>query len=389
MPDRVRPPGRVAVGGVFPGGSFRTDRRREISNSTDAEPYRLPDPARTGQNTRALGEPRRGGKSAPPPRLPYPAAMGYTGRRQSRGARVSTQANSLRSIFYALGANLAVALAKLLAAIHTGSSSMLAEAIHSFADCGNQGLLLLGLKQADRPATDEHPLGYGMAIYFWSFIVALMLFSMGGLFSIYEGLHKLHETRTMSSPWLAIAILLFSMIAEGISLRGCLREIDKVRNGRSLWRWFRDTRQSELIVVLGEDTAALIGLSLALAAILATIISGNPVYDAWGSIAIGALLVLVAIGIGIEVHGLMIGQSVEEDVRREILTSLEQRGEIDAVLNLITLQLGKDVMVAVKARMHDYQRPDEMIAAINRCEAALKDRLPQLRWVFFEPDNRL
>ena len=302
---------------------------------------------------------------------------------------MSAQANSLKSIFYALGANLAVAVAKLLAAITTGSSSMLAEAIHSCADCGNQGLLILGLKQADRPATDEHPLGYGKAIYFWSFIVALMLFSMGGLFSIYEGLHKLHEPQAISKPWLAIGIIVFSMIAESVSLRSCLREINKVRHGRSLWHWFRETRQSELIVVLGEDTAALIGLSLALIAILATIISGNPVYDAWGSIAIGALLVLVAIGIGIEVHGLLIGQSVEENVRREILASLEQRGEIDTVLNLITLQLGKDVMVAVKARMSSYQRPDEMIAAINRCEVALKDAVPQVRWVFFEPDNRL
>ncbi len=302
---------------------------------------------------------------------------------------MSTQANSLKSIFYALGANLAVAVAKLLAAIHTGSSSMLAEAVHSFADCGNQGLLILGLKQADKPPTDEYPLGHGKAIYFWSFIVAVMLFSMGGVFSIYEGLHKLHDSQALSSPWLAVGILVFSILAEGVSLRGCLVEIDKVRGQRSLWRWFRETRQSELIVVLGEDTAALIGLALALVAILATIVTGNPIYDAWGSIAIGGLLVLVAIGIGIEVQGLLIGQSAESGVRRQIHACLEQRGEIDTVLNLITLQLGKDVMVAVKARMSDYRRPEELIAAINRCETALKSSLPQVRWVFFEPDNRL
>jgi len=305
------------------------------------------------------------------------------------GATVSTPTNSLKSIFYALGANLAVALAKLFAAVYTGSSSMLAEAIHSFADCGNQGLLILGLKQAGKAPTEEHPLGFGKAIYFWSFIVALMLFSMGGLFSLYEGLHKLHDPHAISSPWLAVGILLFSIVAEALSLRGCLLEVNKVRNGRSLWRWFRETRQSELIVVLGEDMAALFGLTLALAAILATIVSGNPVYDAWGSIAIGVLLVLVAIGIGVEVQGLLIGQSVEREVRKQILSSLEQRGEIDTVLNLITLQLGNDVMVAVKIRMSPYRRPEEMIAAINRCEVALKIAVPQVRWVFFEPDIRL
>ena len=162
---------------------------------------------------------------------------------------MSAQADSVKSILYALGANFAIALAKSAGAFYTGSASMLAEAIHSFADCGNQALLLYGLKSAKQPPSPDFPLGYGKAIYFWSFIVALILFSMGGLFSIYEGVHKLSATDALSSPWVAVAILVFGIIAESFSLYGCLREVNKVRAGRTLWRWFRDSRQSELIVI--------------------------------------------------------------------------------------------------------------------------------------------
>ena len=169
---------------------------------------------------------------------------------------MSAPANSLKSILYALGANLAIAVAKLAAAIHTGSGAMLAEAVHSIADCGNQGLLIWGLKSARTPPSPDYPLGWGKAIYFWSFIVAIMLFSLGGLFAIYEGLHKLGEPEQMEAPWVAIAVLLFSIVAESISLWGCVREINKVRAGRSLWHWLRESRQSELVVILGEDIAA-------------------------------------------------------------------------------------------------------------------------------------
>ena len=155
---------------------------------------------------------------------------------------MSAKADSLKTIMYALAANFAIALAKLGGAAVTGSSAMLAEAIHSFADSGTQGLLILGLKRAKRPPSPEFPLGYGKAIYFWSFIVALILFSMGGLFSIYEGLHKLHNPAALKAPWLAVGILVFSIVAEGLSFFACLREVNKVRHGRSLWRWFRESR---------------------------------------------------------------------------------------------------------------------------------------------------
>jgi cation diffusion facilitator family transporter len=299
---------------------------------------------------------------------------------------MSHPADSLKSILFALGANAAIAAAKLFAAIYTGSNSMLAEAIHSFADCGNQGLLILGLKRATRPPSPDFPLGYGKAIYFWSFIVALILFSMGGLFSIYEGVHKLETHEGLESPWLAVSILVFSIAMESVSLYGCLREVNKARGARGLWRWFRETRQSELIVVLGEDVAALAGLVFALIAVGLAMITGDPVYDAAGSIAIGALLVLVAVGIGAEVSELLIGQSVEPEIKQAIHKHLDGCEEVAQVFNLITLQLGNDVMVAVKAKMRRVTGMREMIADINRCEAGLKTAFPQVKWVFFEPD---
>lgn len=300
---------------------------------------------------------------------------------------MSHDASSLRSIFFALGANAAIAAAKLFAAMQTGSNAMLAEAIHSAADCGNQGLLLLGIRLAKRPPTPDHPLGYGKDVYFWSFLVALILFSMGGLFSIYEGVHKLDSHEGVESPWLALGILAFSIVMECVSLWGCLREINKLRGRKSLWRWFRETRESALIVVLGEDIAALLGLAFAFIAIGLTLITGDPVYDAAGSIAIGVLLVLVAFAVGLEIHDLLIGQSVDLGTREAIRDHLSQRPEIRRLFNLITLQLGDDVMVAVKAELRERERAATLIDEINRCEQSLRERFPQIRWIFFEPDH--
>ncbi|MGH6634846.1 MAG: cation diffusion facilitator family transporter [Gammaproteobacteria bacterium] len=301
---------------------------------------------------------------------------------------MSQQADSVKSILYALGANGAIALAKLYAAVSTGSSAMLAETIHSVADCANQGLLLLGIKRAKRPASAEHPLGHGKAVYFWSFIVALMLFSMGGLFSVKEGAHKLDAQEPLSAPWLAIGVLVFSIAAEIVSLNGCLREVNKVRGQRSLWRWFRESRQSELIVVLGEDIAALLGLVLALGAIGLTLLTGDPLFDALGSMAIGVLLILIACALAVEIKGLLIGQSVEPSLQHAIQETIAGREEVEHVLNLITLQLGADVMVAVKAKMRNVGSAPELAEAINRCESTLREAFPQVKWVFFEPDLR-
>ncbi|HET8610486.1 MAG TPA: cation diffusion facilitator family transporter [Burkholderiales bacterium] len=299
---------------------------------------------------------------------------------------MSSGADSLKSILFALGANVAIAVAKFIGAAITGSSAMLAEAIHSIADSGNQLLLILGLRHARRPPTPDYPLGYGKAIYFWSFIVALILFSMGGLFSIYEGVHKLRHPEPLSSAWIAIVILMFSIGAECVSLWGCIREIDKVRGDRTLWRWFRETRQSELVVVLGEDLAALTGLVLALAAVVLSAVTGNPLFDALGSLAIGALLIIVAIAIGIEVQGMLIGQSMELREQQAIRGFLLARDEIADVLNLITLQLGGSALVAVKVRMTETADAGTLLESINRCEQALRQAFPRIQWLFFEPD---
>jgi len=299
---------------------------------------------------------------------------------------VAGQANSIRSILFALGANLAIALAKLGGAIATGSSAMLAEAIHSFADSGNQGLLLWGLAMAKRPPSPNYPLGHGKEIYFWSFIVALVLFVLGGVFSIYEGWHKFHDPEPLTYPWVAVGILTFGVAAECVSLYGCLVEVNKVRYGRGLWEWFRESRHSELVVVLGEDIAALLGLALALVAVLATMATGDPRFDAGGSIAIGVVLVVVAIGIAVEIKGLLIGQSADPHVEKGLREFLAQREEIAEVYRLLTLQLGASLMVAVKARMRERGSVEPLIASINRVEADMRAAFPEIQWLFFEPD---
>jgi cation diffusion facilitator family transporter len=298
---------------------------------------------------------------------------------------VAGKADSVRSILYALGANLAIGAAKTAAAIATGSSSMLAEAIHSYADSGNQALLLWGMKQAKRPPSPDYPLGWGKAVFFWSFIVALVLFSLGGLFSLYEGWHKLHETQGLSYAWVAVGILVFGLIAETVSLRACLQEVNKVRHGRSLWRWFRESRQSELVVILGEDLAALLGLALALVAVLLTILTGNPVWDALGSMAIGVVLIIVAAGIGQEIKGLLIGQSADVETETRLREFLQARDEVKKIYKILTLQLGASLMVAVKAGMTAHSAV-ELVAGINRCEQALRAEFPEIQWLFFEPD---
>lgn len=299
---------------------------------------------------------------------------------------MSGHANSLKAILLALGANFAIFVSKLAAAILTGSSAMLAEAVHSLADCGNQGLLLFGMRQAKRAPTEEYPLGWGRALYFWSFLVAILLFSVGGVFSIYEGVHKLGSPEPLQRPWLAVGVLVFGLVMESISMRGCMQEVNKAREGRGLWQWFRETRSSELLVIFGEDLAALLGLALALLAVVATILTGNLMFDALGTIAIGVLLVAVAIAVAVEVKALLIGQGVEPQRREALLTFLNERPEVEVVLNLITLQLGPDVMVSVKARMNPTADNRTLIHNINAVERAMKAQFQDVLWSFFEPD---
>ena len=301
---------------------------------------------------------------------------------------MSGGADSAKAVVYALGANFAIAITKYAAAAITGSSSMLAEAFHSTADCGNQLLLLLGIKRAKLPPTPDFPLGFGKETYFWSFVVAIMLFSVGGMFSIYEGWHKLGESDPVERPLVALGVLLFGICAESFSMWGALREVNKLRGGQSLWRWFRVSRNAELVVIFGEDLAALVGLVLAFAAILIAWITGNPTWDAAGSIAIGVLLIAVAIAVAIEVKALLVGQGVEPQVRTAMVDFLCAQAAVEQVLNLLTLHLGADVMVAVKAKMRPQGGEEALIEAINAVEAAFRKEFPQVKWLFFEPDLR-
>ncbi|HVJ25040.1 MAG TPA: cation diffusion facilitator family transporter [Burkholderiales bacterium] len=297
------------------------------------------------------------------------------------------KADSTRTILYALGANFAIAVAKTGAAVTTGSSAMLAEAIHSYADAGNQLLLLWGMKQAKSPPSADYPLGWGKAVFFWSFIVAIVLFSLGGLFSLYEGWHKLRHPEDLSYPWVAVGILVFALVAESISMRACLQEVKKVRGNRTIWRWFRESRQSELVVILGEDFAALLGLALALIAVLMTMLTGNPMWDGLGSMWIGVILIVVAVGISREIMALLIGQSADPETQRRMQAFLEQQPGVEKLYGMITMQLGTTLMVAVKAKMRGASA-DELVAAINHAEGALRAAFPEIQWLFFEPDVR-
>lgn len=297
---------------------------------------------------------------------------------------------STRAIFYALGANFGIAVSKFGAAFYTGSGSLLAEAIHSSADCANQLLLLLGMKQARRPASADFPLGHHRVSYFWSMIVALLLFFMGGAFSFYEGVHRLLHPQPMENGGLALVVLGVAVVLEAFSLWGALKEIRHVSDGQPFLSWFRETRQPELMVVAGEDIAALVGLALAFLAVAATVVTGNPVWDALGTLAIGIVLMAIAIAVMIEVKGLIVGESVAPRLRAEIEAFVAAQPEVEQVLNVITLAWGEKVVIAVKARMRDMdiQTGLQMVDAINAVEERMQRQFLQAQWVFFEPDVR-
>jgi divalent metal cation (Fe/Co/Zn/Cd) transporter len=217
-------------------------------------------------------------------------------------------------------------------------------------------------------------------------MVALLLFFVGGLFSIYEGWHRIHAAEPLNNPVVALAVLGVAIVLEAISLWGALREIRKVQGRRSFWRWFRETRQSELMVVAGEDIAALGGLVLAFVAVLAAMLTGNPLFDALGSIAVGVLLIVVAIAIMLEVKGMIVGESAEPALRAEIRRFVEAQPEVGRIINLITLQWGGELVIAVQAQMAPQASAEALVAAINRVEHAIQTTWPQARWVFFEPD---
>lgn len=298
----------------------------------------------------------------------------------------SSHSSTARAILYAFIANFGIAIAKSWAAWLTGSGSMLAEAIHSYADTGNQVLLYLGLTQAQKPPDEEHPLGYGKLSYFWSFIVALLLFTLGGLFSIYEGMHKLQHPEQLSQVWVAILVLSIAILLEGGSLLGCIREINKLRGDRPFREWFKHTRNSELVVVLGEDIGAQVGLILALGFLIMAAVTGNPVYDAMGSMCIGVILLVISAFIAWRIKSLLVGRSADPEIQEAIDEIITSHPGVDKVFNTITIQFGPDTMLAAKVKMQDGMDIESAVAEINALERELRERIPKLAWCFVEPD---
>lgn len=296
-------------------------------------------------------------------------------------------ADSSKAILYAFSANLGVALAKTFAAIWTGSGSLLAEAIHSFADCGNQVLLFIGMARAKKMPTSKHPMGYGRESYIWSMVVAIALFSVGGVFSIHEGWVRLLETHTLENTKVALIVLGVSMLMEIVSLKGAFDALKQEKADKTLWQWFKSTYASELLVVVGEDIAALLGLVIAFVMLGLAVITGNTAYDAMGSMLIGLLLVMVAFLIAREVHSLLVGE-VAEDVQQGVQQYLQAQASVVRVLNIWAINHGDGVMVALKVEF----KPELMVAAvvpeINAMEAQLKLQYPRIKWIFFELDDK-
>jgi len=297
-------------------------------------------------------------------------------------------AGNTAEVLKSLAVNAVIATSKGVAAGLTGSGALLAETLHSFADCGNQLLLLLGIKQSHKPPDAKHPLGYGRAMYFWSFIVALLLFFGGGVFSIYEGVHKIRHPEAVGDITVGLIILGISLLLEGWSTLGNIKVMNQRRGTTSFFRYLRETKDSDLIVVFGENSAAVLGLILALAALLIARETGDGRWDAAGSIAIGAVLVGVATFLAREVKSLLVGESADP----QLITTAEQLANedpnVEKVLRIISIQQGPgEILVAMKLKMRPGLETDQMVEAINQFERALEARIPEVKWSFIEPDN--
>ena len=291
-----------------------------------------------------------------------------------------------RAIFAAFLANLGIAIAKFAAFLITGSTSMMAESIHSAADTGNQGLLFLGGARAKKPADEEHQFGYGSERYFWAFVVALVLFSLGALFSLYEGIEKLRHPHDLESPAVAFLVLGVAVVLESFSLRTAVRESQPHRGELSWWQFIRRTKTPELPVVLLEDVGALFGLVFAFVGLGAATITGETRYDAIGSIVIGLLLGVIAVVLAIEMKSALIGESADPVVAASIRTAIETGPEVKRIIHLRTLQLGPDdLLVATKL---DIDEPDRagLTVAIDTIEARIRAAAPTARLIFVEPD---
>jgi cation diffusion facilitator family transporter len=293
---------------------------------------------------------------------------------------------SRRAVVAALLANLGIAIAKFAAAIITGSASMLAESIHSVADTGNQGLLFLGGRRAGRPPDELHPFGYGAERYFWAFVVALVLFTLGAMFSLYEGVEKLIHPHELESPAVAFVVLGIAAVLESFSLRTAVRESRPRRLELSWPQFIRRTKSPELSVVLLEDSGALAGLAFACIGLGLAVVTDEPRFDAIGSIAIGMLLGCIAVVLAVEMKSLLIGESAGLRARTAIDAAMRDAPEVRSVIHVRTLQLGpEELMIAAKL---DFcaRTTEELAPAIDTVEARIREAVPEARLIFLEPD---
>jgi cation diffusion facilitator family transporter len=297
-------------------------------------------------------------------------------------------AGTTSEVVKSLVVNAVIAVAKGIAAAITGSGAMLAETLHSFADCGNQLLLLLGIKQSSRKPTAMHPLGYGRSMYFYSFVVALLLFTGGGVFSIYEGVHKLRHPEPVGDIGLALGILLFSILLEGWSTLGNLKVMKERRGDMPLITYLRQSKDSDLVVVFGENSAAVFGLVLAGAALIAAKQTGDARWDAIGSLAIGLVLVGVAIFLAREITSLLIGESADPKLQKVIEQLTVDDPNVEKMIRLLTIQQGpNEIVAALKLKFREGLDTKQLVDAINAFEVELKRRVPEVRWSFIEPDH--
>jgi cation diffusion facilitator family transporter len=299
---------------------------------------------------------------------------------------VSTSEGS-RAVIAALLANLGIAVSKFVAFFFTGSSSMLSEGMHSIADSGNQVLLLIGRKQARREANAEHPFGYGRARYVYAFIVSIVLFSLGGVFALYEGWHKIIHPENLNSPLWAFCVLVVAMALEAFSLRTAVKESNHLRDGAAWSRFVRGAKAPELPVVLLEDIGALVGLVFALAGVTVAVITGDARWDGIGSLAIGALLVLIAIFLAIEMNSLLIGESGTAEHVAAIRRALETGSDVHRIIHLKTLHLGPDeLMVVAKISVRHDETAASIARAIDNAESRIRSAVPIARVIYLEPD---
>jgi len=300
-----------------------------------------------------------------------------------------------KAVIAALLANTGIAVMKFLAFALTGASSMLAEGIHSVADSGNQGLLLLGGKRADREATEEHPFGFGRERYIYSFLVAIVLFSVGGLFALYEAYHKaieVHEGKPNELLegrwwWVAIVVLVGAIVMEGLSFRTAISETNKIREGASWPQFIRRAKSPELPVILLEDFAALIGLALALLGVGLTKITGNGYFDVIGTAGIGLLLVAVAVVLGIETKSLLLGEAASPQAQARLEERLLATPGVERVIHMRTLHLGpEELLVAVKIGVPRQATAADVAASIDAAERAMREAEPTAQVIYVEPD---